>query len=126
MKYRKLRIAWSVLWGVGCAGFVVLWVRSFARVDDLSMPATAAKQIGVWSGAGRIEVFLSDYGATQSPWSATSVPRSQMLAQVKAARKQIDTRYFGLTAAGVRFPMGLFVLIAGVFAALPWVPWRFS
>jgi hypothetical protein len=29
MKYRKLRIAWSVACGVGCLLLVVLWVRSY-------------------------------------------------------------------------------------------------
>src|SRR4051812_46809034 len=29
MKYRKLRIAWSVGWGVACVLLIVLWVRSF-------------------------------------------------------------------------------------------------
>jgi hypothetical protein len=29
MKYRKLRIAWSVAWGIVAALFVVLWVLSY-------------------------------------------------------------------------------------------------
>jgi hypothetical protein len=121
-----LRIAFSALCGIACVLFAVLWVRSYTSVDVLSMPITAAKQIGLWSGAGRVEIFLSDYDATRSPWSAASFPREQMLAQVKASGKNIDTRYFGLTAAGFRFPIFLLALMAPVVAALPWVPWRFS
>ena len=36
MKYRKLRIAWSVAWGIVCLLLVALWVRSYFyyfRVD---------------------------------------------------------------------------------------------
>jgi hypothetical protein len=33
MKYRKLRIAWSVGWGLACVLLIVLWVRSYWRVD---------------------------------------------------------------------------------------------
>jgi len=33
MKYRKLRIAWSVAWGVVCLLLVALWVRSYSRWD---------------------------------------------------------------------------------------------
>ena len=33
MKHRKLRIAWSVVWGVVAVLLVVLWVRSAGRLD---------------------------------------------------------------------------------------------
>jgi hypothetical protein len=29
MRFRKLRIAWSVLWGLACVLLIVLWVRSY-------------------------------------------------------------------------------------------------
>ena len=31
MRYRKLRIAWSVGWGIACVLLIVLWVRSYWR-----------------------------------------------------------------------------------------------
>jgi hypothetical protein len=33
MKYRKLRIAWSVVWGTIAVLLFVLWVRSYYHVD---------------------------------------------------------------------------------------------
>ena len=30
MKYRKLRIAWSVTWGAACMLLVALWIRSYS------------------------------------------------------------------------------------------------
>src|SRR5690349_20538275 len=33
MKYRKLRITWSVMWGLVCALLIVFWVRSYWRFD---------------------------------------------------------------------------------------------
>src|SRR5262245_32774785 len=35
MKYRKLRIAWSVVWGVVAVLLCVLWVRSYWLSDNL-------------------------------------------------------------------------------------------
>ena len=35
MRFRKLRIAWSVAWGVACLLLIVLWVRSYRQVDTL-------------------------------------------------------------------------------------------
>ena len=34
MRFRKLRIAWSVVWGIACVLLIVLWVRSYWSVDD--------------------------------------------------------------------------------------------
>ena len=52
MKYRKLRIAWSVGCGLTCLLLVVLWVRSYtvSRGGELNFSST-------WGGA-----FSSDYG----------------------------------------------------------------
>jgi len=33
MRFRKLRIAWSVVWGLACVSLIVLWVRSYGRED---------------------------------------------------------------------------------------------
>src|SRR5262245_36880278 len=36
MRYRKLRIAWSGLWGAAVLLIIVLWVRSYWWLDSLS------------------------------------------------------------------------------------------
>jgi hypothetical protein len=36
MKFRKLRIAWSVFWGLACVLLIALWVRSYWRADTVS------------------------------------------------------------------------------------------
>jgi hypothetical protein len=36
MRFRKLRIAWSVAWGVAAVLLVVLWVRSFGVYDGFT------------------------------------------------------------------------------------------
>lgn len=38
MKCRKLRIAWSVVWGVAAVLLLVLWVRSYRWCDSLESP----------------------------------------------------------------------------------------
>jgi hypothetical protein len=35
MRYRKLRIAWSVVWGLAAVLLCVLWVRSYWWLDEL-------------------------------------------------------------------------------------------
>jgi hypothetical protein len=34
MRFRELRIAWSVFWGVATVLLIVLWVRSYWRADN--------------------------------------------------------------------------------------------
>ena len=36
MKHRKLRIAWSVVWGIAAVLLIVLWVRSYLVWDNSS------------------------------------------------------------------------------------------
>src|SRR5262245_65176378 len=38
MRFRKLRIAWSVGWGLVAVLLVVLWVRSYWRIDMYATP----------------------------------------------------------------------------------------
>ena len=35
MRFRKLRIAWSVGWGIACVLLIVLWVRSYWYKDTV-------------------------------------------------------------------------------------------
>ena len=38
MRFRKLRIAWSVVCGVTCVLLIGLWVRSYWKMDILDVP----------------------------------------------------------------------------------------
>lgn len=35
MNYRKLRIAWSILWGVFAVFLIAIWLRSYWRADSI-------------------------------------------------------------------------------------------
>src|SRR5262245_41811296 len=56
MRFRKLRIAWSVVWGVVAVLLVVLWVRSYfgcdliQRVDLIGETRHHVKEIGTNDG----------------------------------------------------------------------------
>jgi hypothetical protein len=51
MKYRKLRIAWSVAWGVMAVLLLVLWVRSYWWIDSVySARSTVHISITVFRG----------------------------------------------------------------------------
>ena len=46
MRFRKLRIAWSVGWGLACLLLIVLWVRSYSWLDGFTVPVSASSAVG--------------------------------------------------------------------------------
>src|SRR5690242_16490104 len=60
MRFRKLRIAWSVFWGIACVPLIVLWVRSYAYIDILDAPITASRSIYFTSERAGFWIAVSD------------------------------------------------------------------
>jgi hypothetical protein len=54
MKHRKLRIAWSVAWGITAVLLIALWVRSYWWADVLLVPLTDRHAIAAGSISGGI------------------------------------------------------------------------
>jgi len=59
-KLRKLRIAWSVFWGVACVLLIVLWVRSYQWEESASGPLPGASGFILDSIPSRLEIQLWD------------------------------------------------------------------
>ena len=48
MGYRKLRIAWSVVWGIATVLLIVLWVRSYWKAEAVTFYETNADYIDIF------------------------------------------------------------------------------
>jgi len=76
MKYRKLRIAWSVMCGILCLLLVALWVRSYTYWDRFE--GTSFGNNGLVANSVRGIIF-GGYGATDAPrpwtWFSFTDPR---------------------------------------------------
>jgi hypothetical protein len=59
MRFRKLCIAWSVLWGIDCVLLIVLWVRSYSQDDVLVHHANHRWIPVLESEDGRLTYYLS-------------------------------------------------------------------
>src|SRR5262245_47802339 len=66
---RGLRIAWSVWWGIFCAVFVVLWVRSFDSVDVFYGQIPLVGTFKLHSIRGN---FVWRRGTNNVPWGFSS------------------------------------------------------
>jgi hypothetical protein len=127
MRYRKLRIAWSVAWGVVAILLIVLWVRSYWWGDVVH--ALDKNLIATSIGSNRGELYYSqidwklDVGAGHSSshgWHYQSLPP---FAQDKR-------QLVSLIRTGVAFRLGIahwvLILLTSTITAIPWLPWRFS
>jgi hypothetical protein len=124
MKYRKLRIAWSVVWGLAALLLVVLWVRSFQRVETMTYTNSAKWFTGVRSDDGEFVVY---HGHVHPPretpgWSYNRFDDSlhQYRGVVWPWTNRSDTAIL---------PYWFLVSLSVIFAVGPWIRqhrWRFS
>jgi hypothetical protein len=111
MKYRKLRIAWSVAWGITCILLILLWGRSRNKIDSIAA--------GYWPGhLILVESYLSDVyvGFYSGPVSL-----------YRLSNEIRPSVYFPtLKTAALVVPLWALVLVGAVAASIPWIRWRFS
>jgi hypothetical protein len=139
MKYRKLRIAWSVGWGVLCLLLIVLWFGSFFYSATLHLPISSTHVVEFWSVEGRMSFFRTD--SPQEPRIRRLVVHSGRVEswldyELWRHPHQISGREafgFGIwndwSALRVDAPCWFVTLIVALIGALPWmrfVKWRFS
>src|SRR4051812_22362745 len=62
MRFRKLRVAWSVFWGVACVLLIVLWVRSYWWIDTLDASCR------ITSSRGLMWLVVSDSTRNHTSW----------------------------------------------------------
>jgi hypothetical protein len=123
MRFRKLRIAWSVGCGILCVLLIALWVRSYWWVDLM-----LGKNCSLTSLEGCI---LSNFG--EDPTRQQVLLFSQNLNELREAGSILRsgaTRGFAFRRTGRSLTIGLpHLVVALVPASLvvaPWLPGRFS
>ena len=127
MKFRKLRIAWSVGWGLAALLLCVLWVRSYWQVEQVLLPVTRSATVVIGSMPN---VFV--FGATDKSPTGTftiiSFPTKDWLAAVAEGpnRPWNGLMMFSVSTDGVMLPHWFWVLMSVAFATAPWLPLRFS
>src|SRR6476659_8694975 len=131
MRFRKLRIAWSIFWGVAAALLIAVWVRSYWNYYAITYIDSrfGAVSLFFYRGSSGLEInHLSTPPATQL-WDVKSIPFSKDL-PLLPGNKIVDgmqlRSYRGSHFTGVVFPIPLLALIAAALAAVPQLSYRFS
>jgi hypothetical protein len=142
MRFRKLRIAWSVAWGMVAVLLCVLWVRSYQIQDDVwvEYSGPTAGQTGntfvhLLSLHGRL-IAVPRHNFSTTPWRLghNGVVHFSMDFQDNAGRSpsllspQI-LRWSQYSRTEFHIPYWCFIVTFGVVSVIPWVRrigWRFS
>ena len=123
MKYLKLRIAWSVAWGVVAVLLVALWVRSYSdhHLDILPQRPTGPPFALVNSTYLLRGSICSYTFVHESHWLYNWLPSARLQgAGFLLAWTNAPPWYF----AGV--PLWFPVAIAIGLGGIPWLRWRFT
>jgi hypothetical protein len=131
MRFRKLRIAWSVVCGIVCLLLIVLWVRSYWWYDAevLRLRGDHVIQIDSKQGGVRFLTFPRVFGTIlakghSSRWVGYE-PLSTDQAMLDFGREKVaygpNENWWAYQA-----PHWFVALLSATLAAAPWIPYCFS
>jgi hypothetical protein len=120
MKHRKLRIAWSIGWGVLCLMLIALWVQSYSWASGASYVTDSFREYGVYSDKGWLEFYDDEL-------NSTSVSGVYQFSQDKSpARLFLDSPcghfqfHWTDDSRSITIPTCLVILFASIVGYSPW------
>jgi hypothetical protein len=119
MKYRKLRIAWSVAWGTVAVLLCVLWMRSYWRFDLLHWPSSNNTQTTVGSNMGVVYLNRS-LNRRQNDWAYKNLESHQMALSYWFIWENWNVK------VDLGIPYWCLIPPPLVLTCLPWFHYRFS
>lgn len=149
MKHRKLRIVWSVVWGIVAALLITLWVRSCFEFDQIVYRRSISDYIALTSTRGKLafgEVEETKFAIvcpakwkylhfpmrgvsnkTGSPFAVfpVSLPDNAIFILPKVSNPFV-LGVTGPTNYDVSLPYWLPVTIGASITVAPWIRWRFT
>src|SRR5262245_20059826 len=126
MSFRKLRIAWLVGWGIAAVLLIALWVRSYWRMDGLTLAASAKRGLLLSSQFGGLLIQYQDYTGTQT--TLANGFRSLPVQHNKGGGAVVSFSRLAIVRRAniVALPYWLLLLIALTSGAAPWFRWRYG
>jgi hypothetical protein len=126
MKYRKLRIAWSVAWGVIAVLLCVLWMRSYWWTDRIEYVETW-ETTRVESSVGKTSFIQFHYDVAMLGDSACRITADRVAASDDEPDPAFEFHWMEFDSdIRVTIPTWLLVSLFAALAVLPWLRFRFS
>jgi hypothetical protein len=127
MRFRKLRIAWSVAWGIACVLLIVFWVRSYWYLDTGYCQLFQSPTIAAMSVEGRFLIGVEQPGSsgTQLGFGSRSlkaVPREVIPMGMDKSKFGFNAKTYAIGWILEAPPCSIVGI--GLFAvAVPWIRW---
>jgi hypothetical protein len=124
MRFRKLRIAWSVVWGLFAVLLIVLWTRSYVWQEEIGYTFADRRELSCTSFRGCLQFVWDDTIFPQTPsgkwiWGSYHIKETYGNDPLKIATRpwnaEISTDYLYL---GV--PHWSLLLLTLGMAVIPW------
>jgi hypothetical protein len=130
MRFRKLRIAWSVVWGVAAVLLIALWVRSYWYCDTIEGVGPSPAIFCFATMNGDVDVLgVPDFQRLFSISESSVVSESIKGVQVESRAIWLP-RYTVMPnmMSELQVPCWMIVLLIGGLCTAPWIRWskRFS
>jgi hypothetical protein len=129
MKHHKLRIAWSVAWGIAFLLLVALWVRSYWWADFVHCPLQSPRNIFVQSYIGRMIVYLGAPSPNPKVILPSGLGRESIAVSKFVFPHGPDPHWYftsGKNGVAMAFPHWFLTLMLASISTVPWLPWRFT
>ena len=129
MKHRKLRIAWSVAWGIGVVLLITLWVRTIHRQDKVAVWITHSKYLYADAFEHWMEVAVSTPATQPAALFASNYPTyyySNFVANPTPLTLPVHQWYVGHAVPPftpgimIRIPFWATILLSIFIGGLPW------
>src|SRR3954454_1795746 len=123
MRFRKLRIAWSVGCAVACVLLIMLWVRSYWWCDDIIGPIDSSRSFCVWSDNGKVGLSLAEQRLNSLPDGGSWAFAAEWIGDVPPSKIVIPWLPSWATEHYAVVPHCCLVLLIGASTAAPWIRW---
>ena len=121
MRFRKLRIAWSVIWGVAAVLLIVLWMRSYWIVEKVVCKAgESLLYVGSQPGVFGFSI-LSE--AAVEPWIVFKQPSDEWRETGGDLWLQRSWGGFYIDDETIMAPYWIWCLVPATLAVAPWLKW---
>jgi hypothetical protein len=136
MRFRNLRIAWSVMWGALALLLCALWVRSYSVWDGIGGPFPAIKSFVINSCRGTAHTYLY-FPRPQPPisewyWSKIDPMdnrnQGEWASAINNSKTGFSYRSYPGASVSISSPLWFPILVIAAIATAPWLrrSWRFS
>jgi hypothetical protein len=125
MRFRKLRIAWSVAWGMAAVFLIALWVQSYWWFNHAQYQLPNTRVVVLIAAQGVVSVACGTDPRPDIPIDS-SISSKKITFETDYWKSQHWNFEFSEAFEEARSPLWFLAAVCGGVSTLSWLPRRFS